>query len=164
MAHDDSAASRLEDWIVSTLEAKASEMSLTVDVRPFPGTIEHVAQRQVAEVVRYHHVTIQVFCAGEDDRQEAEDALVRSLLFPVIIAVRNEGLDGASARRGDGAKPGINLLREVVINALHHVQPTGIGSYRVEPCEVRFMRSGWEERGLWVVVGEVVIPVVPAHP
>lgn len=164
MAHDNSAASRLEDWIVTTLEAAATADGITVDVRPFAGSIERVAQRQVAEVIRYDHVTIQVFCAGEDDRQDAEATLLRNLAFPIIIAVKNDAGDGAAARRGDGTKVGINRLRELVIEALHDVHPGTQGSYKLEPAKVSFFRSGWEEKGLWIVVGEVVIPVVPPHP
>lgn len=169
MAHDDSAASNLEDWIITTIEAQLTTESITgIDVRPFAGVQDHIANRQVQHVlaVAPGDATIQVMHTGEPQQiQEASNTYHATHAFSLIVAVSNTAGDGASARRGTATRPGANKLMEVVRRSLQGAQPTspmGTPDAYFEQAFVRFTQNGWEEAGFWVTVGEVQIQEVQA--
>ena len=164
MANDGSLASKVEAWIVTTLEALTCFAGRDVEV--FPG----VSVRTGGELVksmRSGHSSPYVCVLFEGDSavrlEEGEQAYDPTYAIYVVV----ENVRPAAARMGDVVGEttinGTNGYRDLIRNALHDQTPaqTANGFY-AEKTEFRGVRVIYQDADVFVMRAELVVREVPA--
>lgn len=160
MANDGSAATRTEAWLIGLIQTEDSNTKIA-KVKHFPGSMNEVAQAQVAELLGNYDVTAQVFFVGDQRiALDAEDEQ-RTALYTILCAVKNKSGGGENARIGDGTKVGTNWMRDLIVSAVHDKQQTAVGGFAWLRSEVMSSQVGWMEKGRYVVAMQVEVPQVP---
>lgn len=159
MAHDGSLASLTEQWICDQVAALAPFTDRTVE--PFRGSESPDGETILAELTRNRSpYGCCLFTRAQPVKLE-EGQQEYLAFYDVIIAVVNarEG----SARKGDGTTPGTNLIRDLMINALHDKYPalSANGRY-AQRSMVGDVALVFQRRDAFLLRVEVVVQEVAA--
>jgi hypothetical protein len=125
MAHDDSLASKVEDWIVAQIQGitvDATSVFEASEVQPWEGTTAGDRIDITEELFSgARDLVARVFFRSDrtEDLEEGEIRVVPQYI--ILIGIFNRRPD--TARRGDGTTIGTNRLRDLLRYALHDRQP-----------------------------------------
>jgi len=159
--NDESIASKVEAWMVATIEAADSESGKLGDVDHFEGTAQELATGQANELLRNRCPVVRVAWArfttiniGEGDQQVGSE-------YVVYVGVKNDRA-AATPRIGDASSKGVNWCRELVQTALHDKHPGVTSSnFAVETCELVRTETVWQTQTDWILAMFFAVPEVP---
>lgn len=123
---DESLASKTENWIVTQIEAiqLGGEAAFEdIEVAAWEGNVQQNAADVAQELLSAHRAAI-VRVRFRGDRAEPLDGGFQRIVatYDVFVGVENKR-SGGSSRRGDGRRPGTNLMRDLFYGALHNKRP-----------------------------------------
>lgn len=166
MAHDGSLASLTEEWIVSVVEAlETADVVPSVifadgKVEAFRGTNQPRGEELIAEMIANRSPFAAVLFEGDRAIATQEGKQDYEPVYAIYIVVRNER-DGA-ARKGDGTKPGTNLIRDLLRKALHDQFPArSANGYFTDRSEFRGVSVVFQRKDAFIMRAEVVVREVP---
>lgn len=126
MAHDNSVASQMEDWIVGKIQGIAeggSPVFEESDVQPWDGTQAGSPNQMTEELFSgKRDLVVRVFYHSDRVIPLEEGAIRVVPRYVILLGMANRRTMGA-ARRGDGTAIGTNRLRDLMKAALHDKQP-----------------------------------------
>lgn len=125
MAHDNSLASLMEDWICTQIRAITigeSAVFETAEVQPWNGTFAPNMAEFAQELFSgARDLLCRVYYQGDRVVELAGGDLQVIPRYHVLVGIANRSPQ--AARRGDGKAPGTNLMRELLRAALHDKRP-----------------------------------------
>ena len=160
MAHDNSIASKVEAWMVTTIGA-ADSGGVIKGLGHFAGTMQEAASGQAKELLAGREPAVKVmWYRGNAEILSAADQKMGSeyLVYVGITNPRGEGVP----RIGDAKSKGINWCRSLIQKALHDQHP-GVSddNFGVETCKFAGCETVWQSATDWIIVMRFFVEEVP---
>lgn len=161
MATDDqSLATLVEAWIVTTILALEDGSLTSRNVAVFPGTVNPAGDAMIDELAGQVSPRVVVLFEGDRRIPLAEGQARYEGIYGIYIIVKNERR--AAARRGDGTAIGTNKIRDILRAALHDKAPDkSAGGYHTELTEWHGVRPQRQRADLSILRAELIVAESP---